>query len=147
VVTAVDDTLLATLLFALAGWALAWFLLGRWRAERRARRAARSDAQSRSTRYGNITEQFAPWMERWPFEAREGFRFLGKPVDGVQFADDAVYFVEIKAAGSRLQPSQRAVRDAVLEGRVGWVEFRVDDEGSEPVILRPWRRESPPRAP
>jgi predicted Holliday junction resolvase-like endonuclease len=128
----VPDTLLLLLLvFTLAGWALAWLLL------RRARVAGKR-VRSQAAKYGNLTEQFAPWMEGWPFDPA-GFRFLGKPVDGVQFERDAVYLVEIKAAGGALSPEQRAVRDAVRAGRVGWMRFNVRD-AKDVEIERPWER-------
>lgn len=137
------DALLFLLLFflalALAGWGAAFILFGRWRVERQRARDIDLSKRSQSTRYGNITEQFAPWMAGWPFEEREGFRFLGKPVDGVQFASDGIYLVEIKAATSRLSADQRAVREHVLAGRVGWVTFPVDG-ARDPEILRPWRK-------
>jgi predicted Holliday junction resolvase-like endonuclease len=121
--------LLLVLLLAL-GWALAWVLLRRWRAER-------SRARSQATRYGTLTEQYAPWLAGWPFADARRFRFLGDPIDGVQFEDDAVYLVEVKTAGATLNPRQRAVRDAVLAGRVGWVTFSVR-EGKAIEVQRPW---------
>ena len=144
-----DLATLALLFFVIAsatGWALAWLLLGRWRAERTRARALDAGKRSQSTKYGNLTEQFAPWMARWPFDDPGGFRFLGKPVDGVQFERDAVYFVEIKAAGSELSPEQRALREAVLAGRVGWVTFRTR-EGATPEVARPWETRAPSARP
>lgn len=93
----------------------------------RARRRYReldSAKRSQSTRYGQITEQFAPFLPDWPWDPK-AFRFLGTPVDGVQFAEDGIHFVEIKSAGSRLSPAQRQVRDHVQAGRVHWREVRV----------------------
>lgn len=119
------------------GWA-AFYLA--WRSQRKARQRlaeARSSKRSQSVRYGQTTEQFAPWMEAWPFDP-EGFRGLGDPVDGVQFTRDAVYLVEVKAAEGRLSGDQRELRDLVREGRVGWLTFRVGDQ--RPVELEePWR--------
>jgi predicted Holliday junction resolvase-like endonuclease len=84
-----------------------------------------------------MSEEFAPWMAEWPFDP-EGFRSLGDPIDGVQFTDEAVYLVEIKAADSRLSADQREVRELVREGRIGWLTFRVGDE--HPVAYEePWR--------
>jgi len=129
----VPDALLLLLVLLLAlGWLVA---LASLRALREARRAKRSQ----SSKYGNLTEQFAPWMRGWPFEDPGGFRFLGKPVDGVQFEKDAVYLVEIKAASSRLSPEQQAIRDAVLQGRVGWAQVHVSDR-REAEVIRPWER-------
>lgn len=134
-----DVAVLVVIVLAMLGWGIAWFALGRWRALRGRHDALDAKKRAQSTRYGQITEQFAPWMSRWPFASREGFRFLGKPIDGVQFDGDAVYFIEIKSADANLAASQRQVRDAVLGGRVGWVEFYVSED-REPKIIRPWER-------
>lgn len=119
------------------GWLAFWLA---WRSRRRAKRelrSTRSSKRSQSVRYGQLTERFAPWMEDWPFEA-ERFRPLGDPIDGVQFADGAVYLVEIKAADSRLSADQRELRELVREGRVGWLTFRIGED--RPVELEePWR--------
>jgi predicted Holliday junction resolvase-like endonuclease len=129
----VPDALLLVLLALLAiGWLVALRALAALRESRKAKR-------SQSAKYGNLTEQFAPWMKGWPFEDPGGFRFLGKPVDGVHFEKDAVYLVEIKAAGSRLTADQQAVREAVLQGRVGWARFNVSD-ARDVEVLRPWER-------
>lgn len=109
-----------------------------WRRAKRDVRQARSRKRSQSTRYGQLTEQFAPWMETWPFDPQR-FRFLGDPIDGVQFTEEAVYLVEIKAAGSRTTKDQRRLRELVEQGRIGWIEFRIDGD-REDEILEPWRR-------
>lgn len=129
----VPEPLVWTVLALVAvGWLAFWLA---WRSRRQARREleqARSRKRSQSVRYGQLTEQFAPWMEAWPFDP-EGFRSLGDPIDGVQFTDEAVYLVEIKAADGRLSSDQRELRDMVEAGKVGWLTFRVGDE--RPVEL------------
>lgn len=80
--------------------------------------------RSQSTRYGQITEQFAPFMADWPWDPK-GFRFLGTPIDGVQFTPQGIVFVEIKSASSQLSAVQREARDHVLAGRVFWHEHRI----------------------
>jgi predicted Holliday junction resolvase-like endonuclease len=87
-------------------------------------RALDSQKRSQSTRYGQISEQFAPFLADWPWDPKR-FRFLGAPVDGVQFTDEGVVFVEIKAADSALSGVQRQVRDHVESGRVFWKEVRL----------------------
>lgn len=115
--------------FLALGFAALW-LLTAWLAVRAARRARTrlrdlaSAKQSQSTRYGQITEQFAPFLAAWPWDAKR-FKFLGDPVDGVQFNDDGIVFVEIKTAGGRLSPVQRQVRDHVEAGRVAWHVVRL----------------------
>ena len=90
------------------------------------RRLRRLDSQKRSqsTRYGQTIEQVAPFLAQWPWDPKE-FRFLGSPIDGVQFTEDAVILVEIKSGTSRLNPRQRAIRDLVQAGRVRWEEVRI----------------------
>lgn len=132
-----SDLVYATLAL-LAGSLVSTYLLFRaWRAARRELKRTRSRKASQSTRYGQLTEQFAPWMAAYPFDP-EGFRSLGDPIDGVQFTEDAVYLVEIKSATSRLSKDQRRIRELVAQGRVGWVEFRIDTEKGADV-REPWR--------
>lgn len=126
-----DALLLFLILVAVLGWTLALAAL------RRGRSAAKSK-RSQSAKYGALTEQFAPWMKQWPFDP-EGFRFLGKPIDGVQFTNDAIFLVEIKAAGSQLSAEQKIVRDLVAAGRVGWMRFNVAESRST-EILKPWEK-------
>ena len=84
-----------------------------------------SSKRSQSTRYGQTMEQFAPFLADWPWDPK-GFRFIGSPVDGIQFTEDGVVFVEVKSAGSRLSPLQQAIKRHVEEGRVEWHEVRFD---------------------
>ena len=79
---------------------------------------------SLSTSYGQITEQFAPFMEHYPFNPKQ-FRFIGSPVDGIQFNDDGIYFVEIKAAASSLSQRQRHIKNLIEEQKVHWFTFQV----------------------
>jgi predicted Holliday junction resolvase-like endonuclease len=109
------------------GWLVGILAWRSRQAAKRELRSTRSRKRSQSVRYGQLTERFAPWMDAWPFDP-EGFRPLGTPVDGVQFTDEAVYLVEIKAADSQLSADQRELRELVREGRVGWLTFRVGDE-------------------
>jgi predicted Holliday junction resolvase-like endonuclease len=101
-----------------------WLWLRTWRRLRRRLKDLDSAKRSQSTRYGQITEQFAPFLADWPWDAKR-FKFLGDPVDGVQFTDQGIVFVEIKTAGSRLSSVQRQVRDHVQAGRVAWHEVKL----------------------
>lgn len=88
-----------------------------------------SRQKSLSTTYGRITEQWFPLMDAYPYDP-QGFRFLGTPIDGVQFEEDRIVFVEFKANRSGLSPVQRRIRRLVEEGYVYWEEFRFTDDGS-----------------
>lgn len=88
-------------------------------------RQLQSMKQSQSTRHGQTLEQVAPFLDRWPGDPKQ-FRFLGSPVDGVQFNDDEVVFIEIKSGRSQLNANQRRIRELVESGRVRWLEFRLE---------------------
>ena len=79
--------------------------------------------RSLSTTYGKITEQWFPLMEQYPYDP-QGFRFLGSPIDGVQFEEDRIVFVEFKANRSQLAKNQRHFRELVEAGEVYFEEFR-----------------------
>jgi predicted Holliday junction resolvase-like endonuclease len=80
--------------------------------------------QSLSTTYGKITEQFAPFMKSYPFSP-ENFRFIGSPIDGIQFEDDRILFVEFKTNRSKLSKEQKRIKDLVKSKRVEWFEFHI----------------------
>ena len=80
--------------------------------------------RSLSSKYGKLTEQFLPIADSFPWDS-SNFRFLGSPIDGVQFEDDRIILVEFKAANSRLSPLQRHIRDLVNAGKVGFEIVRV----------------------
>ena len=111
-------------LLALGGWLFALALVASIVRLQRRMRALDSAKRSQSTRYGQITEQFAPLLTDWPWDPKR-FRFLGDPIDGIQFTDQGVVLIEIKTAGSRLSKVQREVRDHVQAGRVAWREVRI----------------------
>ena len=85
------------------------------------RRRKRGD----DVRRGLMTEQWLPLTESYPWDPR-GFRFLGAPIDGVQFEDDRIVLVEFKSGRSHLSERQRRIRDLVREGRVEFRELRVN---------------------
>jgi len=80
--------------------------------------------QSLSTIYGKLTEQFAPFMRSYPFSP-ENFRFIGSPIDGVQFEDDRIIFVDIKTNRSKLSPIQQRIKKLVKNKKIEWFEFYV----------------------
>ena len=80
--------------------------------------------RSESTRYGQITEQFMPFISDYPYDSKQ-FRFLGSPIDGVQFEEDKIVMIEFKSAGSQLSTRQRRIRNLVREGKVDFQDIRV----------------------
>ena len=73
--------------------------------------------KSSEVRLGKIGENLAPFVKCWPWDPN-GFRFLGNPVDGIQFTDKEIIFVEIKTGNARLKKSQKQLRDLVKAGKV-----------------------------
>jgi len=71
-----------------------------------------------------MTEQWLPLVEPYPWDP-QNFRFLGSPIDGVQFEEDEVVLIEFKSGNSRLSSRQVQIRDLVDEGKVSFREVRV----------------------
>ncbi|WP_456473919.1 Holliday junction resolvase-like protein [Candidatus Pyrohabitans sp.] len=91
---------------------------------RRAARRELSMRQSIASRHGRIYEQFLPFLKEYPYSA-ENFRFLGSPVDGVQFEDDRIIFIEFKSANSRLSKGQSRIKEIINSKRVYFKEIRL----------------------
>ncbi len=81
--------------------------------------------QSLSSRYGKMTEQFMPFLKDYPYDPTN-FRFLGTPIDGIQFEEDKVIFIEFKSADSRLTERQRQIADNIYNKRVDFEEHRIE---------------------
>lgn len=80
---------------------------------------------SLSSRYGKMTEQFMPFLKNYPY-LPENFRFLGSPIDGIQFEDDKIIFVEFKTADANLSERQKKIAELVWQKRVEFKEIRLD---------------------
>lgn len=87
-----------------------------------------SQKKSSEIKLGKIGEHFAPFTKEWPWD-HSGFTFLCREVDGIQFNEDEIVFVEIKTGAARLTKKQRQIRDAVLNNKVRFATFRIDEEG------------------
>ena len=96
-----------------------------WRRALSDLRTARSNSQSLSTKYGKMTEQFMPFVPNYPWDP-ERFRFIGSPVDGIQFEEDKLIIVEFKVGSSKLTAKQRQIKDQIRDGRVEFREIRLE---------------------
>lgn len=100
----------------------------------------RDDAvkRSRAVIGGQVTEQLAPLFPDFPARYDE-VKFIGKPVDFIAFKGleescdngekchvDEVLFIEVKTGNSALSTRERAIKQAVDEGRVRYVLWRKD---------------------
>lgn len=89
-----------------------------------------SQKKSSEVRVGKIGENMAPFLYDWPYNPST-FRFLGHPVDGIQFTKDEIIFIEIKTGKSKLTKSQRLARDLVRGGKVSFATFRISEDRAE----------------
>lgn len=87
-----------------------------------------SQKKSSEVRLGRIGENMAPFVNDWPYDQNR-FRFLGNPVDGVQFTDDEIIFIEIKTGKSRLSHVQKNIKKLIAEGKVSFATFRIAEHG------------------
>lgn len=99
------------------------FLL--WRRNSRLLSDAKFSHRSLASKYGKMTEQFMPFLADYPYDP-QNFRFLGTPIDGVQFNDDEIIFLEFKTAGSQLTQKQKTARDLIERKKVRWEEKRIE---------------------
>lgn len=79
---------------------------------------------SLSTANGKLTEQFPSFIEKYPYPL-ENFRYLGTPIDGIQFEDDHIIFVKLKTKKSKTNPVQNKIKKLVEQGKTKWFEFRI----------------------
>jgi len=80
---------------------------------------------SLSSRYGKMTEQFMPFLKDYPYDP-QNFRFLGTPIDGIQFEKNKIIFIEFKSATSQLSERQRQIADNIYNKRVDFEEHRIE---------------------
>jgi predicted Holliday junction resolvase-like endonuclease len=80
---------------------------------------------SLSSRYGKMTEQFMPFLKDYPYDPAN-FRFLGTPIDGIQFNEDKIVFIEFKAASSKMSDKQRNIADLVYQKKIDFEEHRIE---------------------
>ena len=72
-----------------------------------------------------MTEQFLPFLKDYPYDP-QNFRFIGTPVDGIQFCDDKIVFIEFKTANSQLSPRQKQIAELVWQKRIEFEEHRIE---------------------
>lgn len=111
-----------TILVLLALMLLFFFL---WRRASSRHAEVSFQKSSLSSKYGKMTEQFMPFLKDYPYDP-QNFRFLGTPVDGIQFNEDGIVFIEFKTNSSQLSPRQRQIAELVFQKRVSFEEHRLE---------------------
>ena len=85
------------------------------------------DLRSKSVLHGKHWEQFVPFMPNFEKIAKkENFIFIGMPIDGISFDEDAVKFIEIKTGSAQLSKKQRHIKELINEKKVEWHELKFD---------------------
>lgn len=81
--------------------------------------------RSLSVKHGQHWEQFVPFMKEFQSVAnKDNFTFIGMPIDGICFDEDAIKFIEIKTGNGTLNKKQQQVKKQVQQKNVEWIELR-----------------------
>lgn len=97
------------------------------------RKKDRKDAinRSRAVLSGQMLEQVSPFLPNFPCNPAD-VRFVGKPIDFVAFPGavdnkpiSEILFIEVKSGNSVLSEREKEIKNAVLKGKVRYVEYRV----------------------
>ncbi|MDD5253754.1 MAG: Holliday junction resolvase-like protein [Candidatus Nanoarchaeia archaeon] len=94
----------------------------------------RKDAisRSRNTLLGKLWEQIVPYLPSFKHNPAD-MRFIGSPIDYIVFEGmdkkdiQKVIFLEVKTRGSKLNPQEKKLREAIEKKRVKWEEIRFDE--------------------
>ena len=62
--------------------------------------------------------------ERYPY-SKEGFRFIGDPVDGIQFENNEIIFVDILSDDKKVNERRKYVKQLVESRKVKYMEILV----------------------
>lgn len=88
--------------------------------------------RSRAVLKGQISEHLAPLVPGFSHHLKD-LRFMGQPVDYLVFSGleggrvDQVVFCEIKSGSARLSPVELSIKEAILQGRVGFETWRLEE--------------------
>lgn len=87
-----------------------------------------SDKISLSTKYGQISEEFFPLEQSYPYNSKD-FKFLGNPIDGIQFNNDKIILIEFKTNTSKLSTKQRHIRNLINNKQVEFelIEAKINE--------------------
>ena len=74
-------------------------------------------------RIGKLTsQQYHMFMKQYPYNP-ENFRYLGDPIDGIQFEEDKILFVWFKTRKTIRTPEQDHIKSLLENGDVSWFEW------------------------
>ena len=84
-----------------------------------------SNLRSNAVKQGLTLEQWIPISENYPWDHRN-FRFLGDPIDGIQFENNKILLVEFKSGNSRMSNKQKTIQQLVENGKVEFIEIKTN---------------------
>ena len=61
-------------------------------------------------------------MKQYPYNP-DNFRFLGDPIDGIQFEEDKILLVRFKKANTPRTPEQEHIKNIIENGNISWFEW------------------------
>jgi hypothetical protein len=70
----------------------------------------------------SLPEQYRASLKHYPYNL-DNFRYIGDPVDGIQFEEDTILFVRFKTGRMPRTPEQDHIKNLLKNGNVGWFEF------------------------
>ena len=69
--------------------------------------------------------QYQKSIKYYPYNP-DTFRFIGDPVDGIQFEEDTILFVRFKTRGTSCTTEEDHIKYLLEQGKVGWFEFPIE---------------------
>jgi len=69
-------------------------------------------------------EYFRERMKYYPYDL-DRFRFLGTPIEGIQFEDESILFIRLKKDSIPYTKEQEHIKDLVSKGKVEWFDFTI----------------------
>jgi len=74
-------------------------------------------------RIGKLTsQQYHAFMKQYPYNP-DNFRYIGDPIDGIQFEEDKILFVWFKTRKTIRTPEQDYIKNLLENGNVSWFEW------------------------
>ena len=74
-------------------------------------------------RIGKLTsQQYHSFMKQYPYNP-DNFRYIGDPIDGIQFEEDKILLVSFKKTNKPRTPEQDHIKNLLENGNVSWFEW------------------------
>jgi predicted Holliday junction resolvase-like endonuclease len=74
-------------------------------------------------RIGKLTsQQYHEFMNQYPYNP-DNFRYIGDPIDGIQFEEDKILFVWFKTRKTKPTLDQDRIKNLLENGNVSWFEW------------------------